>query len=461
MADNLWADPNQMWNAPESPSGQPQQLPNLRIPGMNTPTGAQDQYGSFLGGQPIPATPKTGHLNSATGHALDASGQVDDANIWNKVMPNRGRLANALGTGALLGGMIGQGQTIGENVSNVARAISQLPFARVQQQMQMTEPGVQRAQQLAGISKTQAEAEELKAKAGYESVRGQTQIEAERVRMQEEAAVRMEGNKIEYGWSKAPSAGISPGGDRWNADQNVWGSFTNKVNRDAQGHPIITKEFNPISTHAEMVTNNYGALAGGLAGHTDMAQDVNHYLMQYPQGKNGNFKPNSQEALDEAIAHFYQTSKVDPAIAAVRGGAGIPTRPANAVAEQRAINDASDKEAYAQMTYKNTNLKMSEARALPFFNPQAQSGSAELARVNQLLVAHNNRLADLKSQYDRMSDKDRGGRSFMRFAEENGYDKDKKLFKDQEGAAHQIGELKTFPNGKVGKWDGQGWVATQ
>jgi hypothetical protein len=443
---------------------------------FSAPGGTQDQYDAYLGGKPSQPL-----MNSATGKPLDNSGQVDESKVDTRTIWSRlgigGGLGRGLETGAMIASMIPGGKTIGENIQQVSGALHNLPLAELEHAYQMGEPGLARAKELSGIQLTQAQTQEASQRGEYFSTRNQASILSQQLRGQSAERLRAESGKAQPYWGVAPESGVSPHGTPWKKGEQVWGY---RIPNYVPGNPNdptdpgkLDYTFEPHSTEDEEMKARWGI--GG--GHSFQQQYIGNYMQQFPQGVNGDLDPSSpkgqQALMDEATKQFEQTTKVDPAIAAVTGGAGVK----NVMPETKADEDKlaagqqakADDEAYQRLKKIKPGINEEQslqndtvawATAQNSQNPDERKAAGDSpfdyhTKTQQANQSHDAQLDQARSSYLGLPQAQRKG--FTNYLLQNGYDPKTRSF----AAPSQQPQVQA-PQGTQGSnntiyWDGKNY----
>ena len=403
--------------------------------GLSAPAGAQDQYDAFLGGRPSKPL-----MNSATGHLLDGTGQVDESGVnkntlWQRLGIN-GRLGAGLDTGSMLASMIPSGRTIGENIAGVAGAIHNLPYAELLHQYQMAGPSLERAKELSGIQLQQAQAQEALQRGEYFSGRNQAGILAQQLRGQSAEALRAQSGKAQPYWSQAPEAGVSPHGEPWAKGQQVWGyripSYVPGNPQDPTDPGHLEYTFEPHSTEDEEMKARWGL---GM-GHSVQGSYIQSYMHNNPRGAQGNIDPatpqGQQALMDEATQHYEQQTKINPGLALLTGQTqvrgDVPDK-----AGQAQIAKADD-EAYKTFSKVRPNEKPEDLiyrganawlAATNSTDPKVRAAAGDnphdyAIRMQQEEMQHDAQLAMARSNYLNQPPAKRKG--FTGYLLQNGYD---------------------------------------
>lgn len=106
--------------------------------------------------------------NSQAGqNPLLAGSTLPETNQWSNLMPGHPRLAAGLDNATLMAGMIPGGDTIGANISQVAQAFNNLPYAKLMRAYQLMQPGNELSELQSKLGLQSAQTQEALGQAGY------------------------------------------------------------------------------------------------------------------------------------------------------------------------------------------------------------------------------------------------------------------------------------------------------
>ena len=116
--------------------------------------------------------------------------QMPNDSAFSNILPNRPRVAGALDNAALMASMIPGGATIGENISQVAGAMSEQPYARLMHAYQMMNPQLQAQMGVAQLGGLQAQTLETLGRGEY--YRGENQAKVQAAQQQREGYAQIQ-----------------------------------------------------------------------------------------------------------------------------------------------------------------------------------------------------------------------------------------------------------------------------
>lgn len=308
------------------------------------------------------------NAGSGADNPLLSGSNLPNTNVWSNLLPNHPRIAEGLGNATMMASMIPGGDTIGQNISQVAGAMSQLPYAKLMRAYQMYQPALETAQTQSKMNLEQAQTGEANAHANLYSYKNQYDLMASQQRMQNEAAMRMEGQKVSYGFG--------PGG--------TYGYWQNLPVKDDRGNEVrdqsggiqfkqtFTQTHTADEARRDQPNKAYGTGSTRFGGLGQLGAEAEWLL----KGKGIDPETAGADDVDSALNEVHQRR----ATAAAQGNLNNPVSNADNVKEQRARVAKNDEDVMGSLKTEMGKLDESD--------PEKMSQSQQKELDQRLMADH-------------------------------------------------------------------------
>lgn len=341
--------------------------PQLGISQMLQNPAYQKFLGQGSGGSTGGTNPDNPMLQAMLG------GSLPNTNMFSAMFPNHPGLAGALGNAALMASLTPQGHTIGENISGVAGAVRQAPYAKLVQQYQMLNPGLETAQLMSKLGLESAQTEQARAMAEEHSTKNQALIMAQQLRGQAAAQINANKGKPTFGAGILPKDYVGPLGK---AGETAYGNYFTEWDDNAEGGKgAPTSRFEPTHTKEEGEQLN---TMGMMKPQPMWMFGVNAILQQHPE-----------MSPSDALKQYQSQSGL--ALLGARDTA--PPSTSNTLENQRGTQEATEKDDWekqiAQVTPPKPGSKERDNVPDEYFGKEDAYWAQQQAKADQLSSQRN------------------------------------------------------------------------